>query len=62
VSYRCTPDVEKAVFHASKTWAVSVIPLHSKDELSPQEIRDVKAVLEQASAAEPTQQPTPGQM
>lgn len=52
VSYRCTPEVEKAVFHGSKTWAVSVIPLHSRDELTPEEIREVKVVLEQASAAE----------
>lgn len=52
VSYRCTPEVEKAVFHGSKTWAVSVIPLHSEDELTGGEIAQIKAVLEQASTAE----------
>jgi hypothetical protein len=45
VSFECTPPVEKAIYHGSKTRLLSIIPLHPEDELRDDAVREVRAGL-----------------
>ncbi len=45
VCYECRPEVEKAVFHDSQTWGVSLIPLHSEYNLSSEQAAVIKTAL-----------------
>ncbi len=45
VSFQCAPCVNKAIFHGSRAWSVSIIPLHGEDALLPEALRRVKASL-----------------
>ena len=45
VTYDCTPDVEKAVYHGSRTWALTIIPLHGNDNLPVAKVAEIKAGL-----------------
>jgi hypothetical protein len=45
VSYECSSAVEKAVYHGSRAWALTLIPLHGQDNLSPEKIAEIKAGL-----------------
>jgi len=45
ISYECSPPVEKAVYHASRAWALTLIPLHGKDNLPAEKVRAIKAGL-----------------
>ena len=38
VCFQCRPEVEKAVYHSSRAWAVSVIPLENQDNLTSEQI------------------------
>ena len=45
VSYECSPPVEKAVYHGSRAWALTLIPLHGKDNLPAEKVAAIKAGL-----------------
>jgi len=45
VSYDCSPPVEKAVYHGSRTWALTIIPLHGQDNLPAEKAAEIKAGL-----------------
>ena len=45
VTYDCTPDVEKAAYHGSRTWALTIIPLHGNDNLPAAKVEEIKAGL-----------------
>lgn len=45
VSYECSPPVEKAVFHGSRAWALTIIPLHGQDNLPATKVAALKAGL-----------------
>jgi len=45
VSFQCTPPVEKAIYHGSKTWAFSIIPLHGVEDVPEAKVREIKAGL-----------------
>ncbi len=45
VSFDCTPPVEKAVYHGSRTWALTIIPLHGRDNIPSHQLAEIKAGL-----------------
>lgn len=45
VSYECSPAVEKAVYHGSRAWALTIIPLHGIDNLPAHKVTEIKAGL-----------------
>jgi hypothetical protein len=45
VSFRCTPSVEKAIYHGSRAWGISVIPLCAEDELRGDQVSRAKSAL-----------------
>ncbi len=45
VSFECTPPTEKGIYHGSKARLLSIIPLHTEDELREDEVRDIKTGL-----------------
>lgn len=45
ISYECSPAVEKAIYHGSRAWSLTIIPLHGSDNLSPLKVSEVKAGL-----------------
>lgn len=45
VSFQCTPPVEKAIYHGSKTWAFSIIPLHGVEDLPEAKVKEIKTGL-----------------
>ena len=45
VSFQCTPPVEKAIYHAGKTWAFSIIPLNGVEDLPEAKLKEIKAGL-----------------
>jgi hypothetical protein len=46
VSLQCTPPVDKAIYHGSKTWALSIIPLHGVESLPEPKVNEIKTGLE----------------
>ena len=50
ISFDCSPPVEKAVYHGSRAWALTVIPLHGQDNLTAVTIAAIKAALGQVHA------------
>jgi len=45
ISYDCSPPVEKAVYHGSRAWSLTIIPLHGKDNLPADKIKAIKTGL-----------------
>jgi hypothetical protein len=45
ICYECTPAVEKAIYHGSRAWAMSVIPLRAEDRLSGHAVAEIEAGL-----------------
>lgn len=45
ISFDCSPAVEKAVYHGSRAWALTIIPLHGNDNLPAQRLTEIKAGL-----------------
>ena len=45
VSFQCTPPVEKGIYHGSRAWSLSIIPLHGIEPLPEAEANEVKARL-----------------
>ena len=45
VSFRCTPPVEKGIYHGSKTWMFSIIPLHGVADLPEPKVAEIKKGL-----------------
>jgi hypothetical protein len=52
VSFQCAPCVDKAIFHGSRAWSVSIIPLHGEDVLLPEALHRVKASLTAPKSAD----------
>lgn len=45
VSFQCTPAVDKAIYHGSRAWSVSIIPLQNEHDLDAETLHRVKAGL-----------------
>ena len=45
VSFECSPPVEKAIYHGSRAWALTIIPLHGEDNLPAHQVTATKAGL-----------------
>jgi len=45
VSFECTPPVDKAIYHGSKAWELSIIPLHGEGSLQEDAVEEIKAGL-----------------
>lgn len=45
VCYECTPPVEKAIYHGSRTWEMSIVPLHDQDNLRAEKVKGITAGL-----------------
>ena len=45
VSFQCTPPVEKGIYHGSRAWSLSVIPLHGVEALPENKVNDIRAGL-----------------
>jgi len=45
VSFQCTPPVEKGIYHGSRAWSLSIIPLHGVEALSEAEENAFKGGL-----------------
>ena len=45
VSFQCRSPVEKGIYHGSKAWSVSIIPLQSEDALPEDAVRAIKSQL-----------------
>lgn len=45
VCFECRPEVEKAVYHSSQAWAISVIPLEQQDNLTGEQVTALGARL-----------------
>ncbi len=45
VCYECTPPVEKAIYHGSRAWEMSIIPMHSEDNLREEKVKGITAGL-----------------
>jgi len=45
VSFQCTPAVDKAIYHGSRAWSVSIIPLENEHDLDTETLQRVKAGL-----------------
>jgi len=45
VSFQCTPPVEKGIYHGSKAWSLSIIPLHGVEALPEAKQNEISAGL-----------------
>ena len=45
VSFRCTPPVEKGIYHGSKAWSISIIPLRVQDDLPDNRVKEISEGL-----------------
>jgi hypothetical protein len=45
VSFQCTPPVEKGIYHGSRAWSLSIIPLHGVEALPEAKENEIKAGL-----------------
>ncbi len=45
VSFQCTPPVEKGIYHGSRAWSLSIIPLHGVEALTEAKENEIKAGL-----------------
>jgi hypothetical protein len=45
LAFQCRPDVEKAVLHGGRAWAVSLIPLSPGENLEEDKVRAVRSLL-----------------
>ena len=45
VSFDCTPPVEKGIYHGSRAWSLSIIPLHGVEALTEAKENEIKAGL-----------------
>jgi hypothetical protein len=45
VSYDCSAPVEKAIYHGSRAWAMTILPLRGEDNLQEQKVMEIKAGL-----------------
>lgn len=43
--FQCSPDVEKAVYHGSRAWALSIIPIHPGDNLTTEQEAAIRALF-----------------
>jgi hypothetical protein len=41
----CTEPIEKAVYHDSKAWALSISPLHHESALSAEQVKQLELAL-----------------
>ena len=49
VCFECTAPVEKAVYHGSKAWSLSILPLKDAEQLTHDKISAIKAGLGKVS-------------
>jgi hypothetical protein len=45
VCFECSPPVEKAIYHGSKAWSLSMTPLGNEPDLLPAKIAGIKVGL-----------------
>ena len=45
VSFQCTPPVEKGIYHGSRAWSLSIIPLHGVEALPEAKEKEIEAGL-----------------
>jgi hypothetical protein len=45
ISFECSPAIEKAVYHGSRAWSLTIIPLHGQDNLLADKVTALKAGL-----------------
>ncbi|MGO8927071.1 MAG: hypothetical protein ACLQU3_09310 [Limisphaerales bacterium] len=45
VSFQCTPPVEKGIYHGSRAWSLSIIPLHGGEALPEAKENEIKGGL-----------------
>jgi hypothetical protein len=45
VRFECSSPVDKAIYHGSKAWSLSILPLHDVDDLPPGKMAEIKAGL-----------------
>lgn len=45
ICFQCTPEVEKAVYHGSRAWALSILPLRPEDNLTAAQAQAVQTVF-----------------
>ena len=45
VRFECSSPVDKAIYHGSKAWAISILPLHEQGGLQPSKLEEIKAGL-----------------
>lgn len=45
VSFECTPPVDKAIYHGSRTSHLAIVPLHTEAELSPETVNELRVGL-----------------
>ncbi len=45
VRFECTPPVEKAIYHPSMAWSLSVIPLGGQQDVPEDTVKEIRAVL-----------------
>jgi hypothetical protein len=46
VCFQCTPPVEKGIYHGSKAWALSVIPLHGVEPIAEAKLQQLFTAFE----------------
>ena len=46
VSFDCTPPVEKGIYHGSRAWSLSIIPLHGVEALPESKRTEIMTRLE----------------
>jgi hypothetical protein len=42
VRFECTSPVDKAIYHGSKAWCLSILPLHDTDDLTAGKMTEIK--------------------
>jgi hypothetical protein len=45
VRFGCTSPVDKAIYHGSKAWSLSILALHEEDHLAPAKMEEIRAGL-----------------
>lgn len=50
ISYDCSPPIEKAVYHGSRAWSLTIIPLHGRDNLPIDKVTAIKTGLAELHA------------
>jgi hypothetical protein len=43
LSFQCTPPIEKGVYHGSKAWALSIIPLRDEFNLAEDRLQTIRS-------------------